>query len=72
MLNLPKQITIKAVRAFTAAGEVVKPDAVKTYDRAFAMELISNGKAVEIVGAPANETKSDKPAAPAKAGKNAL
>ncbi len=72
MFTPPKQITIRAVRAFNVAGEIVKPDAVKSYDRAFAKELISNGKAVEVATPePQVETKPDKPAAPAKEGKNA-
>lgn len=72
MLTPPKQTTIKVVRAFTAGGKTVLPGTVATYDRAFAAELISNGKAETHVplpeAAPETETKTDKPAKADKGG----
>lgn len=46
MLTQPKQITVKAVRAFMVDGRTVKIGSFATYGATLAAELISSGKAV--------------------------
>lgn len=73
MLTLPKQITVKATRAFTIGGRLVKIGEIATYERTLAAELISNGKAVEITAPEKSEPeiKTDKSAKAEKGDKHA-
>lgn len=54
MTQEPRELTIMIIRPIRMAGEPIEDGAIVTVDRAFAVQLISAGKA-EVVAAVARE-----------------
>lgn len=65
----PKEISLRIVRAIRMAGEEIPVGTVVTVDRAFAVELMSGGKAVE-TNAPPRAERIDTPRPQLKLGKS--
>lgn len=56
MTQEPRELTIMIIRPIRVAGEPIEEGAIVTVDRAFAVQLISAGKA-EVFAAVAREEK---------------
>lgn len=67
MTQEPRELTIMIIRPIRMAGEPIEDGAIVTVDRAFAVQLISAGKAEVVSAVPRDEkAKQENPVAQPK------